>query len=153
MKLLLVAFIAGFSFFQQNQKEKCTISSIKVISVNEGILINGVIDFDCEVFDKAFSEEKDTFYIRSHKYHNEIAAYINSGKPIAAGLDVRAKMFINYSTGKTDTICMGEMPTFSINGKLMTLNESSLKDILFYYKHKEEKDNRTLPSGKKSSQR
>ncbi|MES2704676.1 MAG: hypothetical protein V4649_18695 [Bacteroidota bacterium] len=138
MKLLLLSLLAFCAFIPDNNKHVCPIKSIKVIAIKQGVDPGSGANVDCYSFEDALRDDLDTFVIRSHEHHKQLSDYINAAtNGDGEEVDAKARMYIQYSSGKVDTLCLGAMSHFVKNGRPKTLLKMNLLDVVNYYRQRE----------------
>ena len=110
-------------------------NSQKIIEANVAsapLNTTSIISISCELFDKNFTDLKDTFEIKSN-YFDSLKLYLKSSKFVKRNsIDVREKMIINFETKKIRKLCFDEFGIFSELTKYFE-NKQLLK---FLFDHK-----------------
>lgn len=117
---LLILFILPISTTGQE------ISAIKVIKTE--LSTDCAIDVDCDKFFRQFAFSLDTFYINDQQNQDEMRKHIKNAARVSDkwNVDTRAKMYVYYTSGKTDSLCLGYTTIFSFNGAAMQLKDRKL---------------------------
>lgn len=94
--------------------------------------IETIIAIPCDEVSKQMP--RDTFYIYEKDKQKQILQWLNEATPCnasaACNIDSRARMFISYESGTTDSLCIGYGSVFAFNGRCMELPKRNLINML-----------------------
>lgn len=90
------------------------------------------INISCDDFDmRAASIFADTFMITKPEMQQRIVnAVAHAKKAYQYDLDIRAKVFVEYNSGKIDTICLTEFEYFTLNGTVMLFPNADVVNMV-----------------------
>src|SRR5688572_22495197 len=92
-------------------------------------------DISCDGINRF--EDIDTFYLYDLDTMERIIHFIKKANPYPKNnIDARGNIYINYQSGKTDSVCISSTPFFLLNGKGMMLPDDSLFYILNLMQYK-----------------
>jgi hypothetical protein len=133
MKHYLI-LLSAILFFSCQQKQKKVIESIDVLYYNH--LFDGIVSIACDEivptpieYDTLGNEAGEIEFILQHGILDTAIVDKNVLQEIANeipllkrekdyGIDARMKCYINFSNGHTDSLCIGDNPTYGYyNGK------------------------------------
>jgi|GEM_PF-3115019 hypothetical protein len=95
--------------------------------------IETIISVSCEHFDVNLAKDSlikmENFSDNSQIHHFMSALREYTSPPLVNHLDVRAKAFIYYSTGKISSVCVDQFGDFELDGKYLGVSKPLLMFI------------------------
>lgn len=120
--ILCLLGIVSYAFQAADNLKKITVAKVPILTTTIARVNSGD-------FEKRFEGRIHYMNLGTKEYGNRIMSAIQSSKMQHGNynVDVRVKLFLEKKSGKTDTICIGSTPIFSIND---TIREFTTEDLL-----------------------
>lgn len=131
--LLLIILLLPLEIYAQKESTELKVKEILIHSVPRMLLTQ--IGISCDDFENSNNQFPffKTFQLNSNgesdnKKISKLVADLNNYKDLsypAKRLDIRAKIYVVYFSGRVDTFCMTSGKYYSYNGKAMSFADSS----------------------------
>lgn len=117
-----------FCFFKKETQNKM----IKITVLKVGFDYTTPADVTCDQFETAWADMIDTIDMTNNEQIKSLITKSLKAKVAKQPyVDARAKIFVNYESGKTDTFCIGTTSIFYRNGRMLDYGNKDLSNYLW----------------------